>query len=105
MQAAQKGPDARRRMRRHPEAYSLYVERVPPHAPAKQLGLFQPPGRPVIFMPLPLSLYLRLIVASTPGMLSSGPALGMGARSTAGPLESITAVLATINRRDKLQSC
>src|SRR5712691_3042975 len=40
-QVAQKGPDARRRGRRHPEAYSLYVERVPPPAPTKQLGLFQ----------------------------------------------------------------
>src|SRR5206468_8117070 len=28
-QAVEKGPDARRRAPRHPEAYSLYVERVP----------------------------------------------------------------------------
>src|SRR5216683_7872677 len=43
-QVAQKGPDARRRGRRHPEAYSLYVERVPPPAPTKQMGLFQQPA-------------------------------------------------------------
>ena len=34
-------------------------------------------------MPLPLSLYLRLIVASTAVMLSSGPALVRGPVSTA----------------------
>src|SRR6266545_2446586 len=43
-QAAQKGPDARRRLRAAREAYSLYVERAAEGAVPPQMGLFQQPA-------------------------------------------------------------
>ena len=43
-QAAQKGPDARRRPRAAREAYSLYVERAAEGAALPQMGLFQQPA-------------------------------------------------------------
>src|ERR1700704_2250821 len=45
MQAAQKGPDARRRPQAAGEAYSLYVEPAAEGAALPQMGLFQPPAQ------------------------------------------------------------